>query len=448
MSIAAIIEFLIVLGIMVLVHEFGHFAAAKLLGIRVEVFSIGMGTRLFGFRRGDTDYRICLLPIGGYVKMSGDTPGQAATDPADFNAHPRWHRMIVAFAGPIANFILAFLLVMGLCMAHHEVDEYLSRPVTVDYVPQSSPFVATGIQPGDTVVQYDSVTNPHFDDLFNRSQLNLNHTIAFDYIHDGHRVDTTVKLTTAATPDKFDFYDFFVPRMQANPTQIASIDDPVAAGSPAALAGLHGGDKILEMNSYTPHSVFAMQFYLQDQKSKPENLTVQRGSNIFHVTVVPQQISGPDGLKYRLGVTVDPPPTTIEKLGFAAAAVESAKENWKEAGLVKDIIGGLFEHRVSIKAMSGPIGIGQQVHQAFQLGWNTVVEITAEISLQLGIFNLLPIPILDGGMIVFLLIESIMRRDVNEQVKERIYQIAFVCIILFAALVIFNDITKIYSPRL
>ena len=448
MSISAIIEFLIVLGIMVLVHEFGHYAAAKLLGIRVEVFSIGFGTRLFGFRAGDTDYRVCALPLGGYVKMSGDTPGQAATDPGDFNAHPRWHRVIVALAGPVANFILAFALILGLNMTHHEVDEYLSQPTVVDYVPAKSPFVATGLQPGDTVVRYDTVENPHFDDIFNHSQLNLNHSIAFSYVHDGNRVNTTATLTTSSSPDKFDPSDFFVPRMQNTPVQVSPVDKSILAGSPAEQAGLRGGDTILSLNGFTPHSVVALLAYLQDQASRPENLLIGRGSNTLHITLIPEQSSGPDGMKYRIGFTPVYPPVVIDHLTFLAAAKASAESNYKGAGLIKDVLEGLFTHRVSVKAMAGPIGIGQQVHQAFQMpGWNPIIETMAMISLNLGIFNLLPIPILDGGMILFLFIESLIRRDVNEHIKERIYQVAFVCIVLFAAFVIFNDLTKIYSAR-
>jgi regulator of sigma E protease len=446
MSIAAIVQFLIVLGIMVLVHEFGHYAAAKLLGIRVEVFSIGFGTRLFGFKKGDTDYRVCLLPLGGYVKMSGDTPGQAATDPGDFNAHPRWHRIVVALAGPVANFILAFLLIMGLNMTHHEVDEYLSLPTVVDYLPAKSPFVTTGIQTGDTIVHYDTVENPHVDDIFNRSQLNLNHRIAFSYTHNGQRVDTNADLTTESTPDKFDPSEFFVPRMQDTPVQVSPVDKSILAGSPAERAGLRGGDRILSLNSFTPHSVVALLAYLQDQGAKPESVVIGRDSSTLNVTLIPEQSTGSDGMKYRIGFAPVNPPVVIDRLNFIDAAVASAKSNWKGAGLIRDVLKGLFTHRVSVKAMAGPIGIGQQVHQAFQMeGWNPIIETMAIISLNLGIFNLLPIPILDGGMIVFLLIESLLRRDVNEQLKERIYQLAFVCIVLFAGFIIFNDLTKIYG---
>jgi regulator of sigma E protease len=451
MSIPAIIEFLIVLGIMVLVHEFGHYAAAKLLGIRVEVFSIGFGTRLFGFRHGETDYRICALPLGGYVKMSGDTPGQAATDPNDFNAHPRWHRVLVALAGPVANFILAFFLIQGLYMQHHEVQAFLSQPAVVDYVPAQSPFATTGLQPGDTIVRYDTVENPQFDDIINHSLLYLNHSIPFSYLHNGQRIDSSATLKTTKSADKFgidEFFTFFIPRMQQAPVQISTTDGSVSPGTPADRAGLHGGDIILSVNGFTAHSVEALLAYLQDQSTHPEDLLIARGATTLHASLLPEQSSGPDGLKYRIGVKLDPPPSTVDKLGFVDAAVASAKSNYKGAGLIKDVLEGLFTRRVSVKAMAGPIGIGQQVHQAFQMqGWSPIIETMAMISLNLGIFNLLPIPILDGGMILFLLVESLLRRDVNEQVKERIYQVAFVCIVLFAAFIIFNDLTKIYSAR-
>ena len=281
-----------------------------------------------------------------------------------------------------------------------------------------------------------------------KKKLNLNHNIAFSYVHNGQRVDTTATLTTASTPDKFDPSEFFVPRMQDTPVQVSPIDKSILAGSPADRAGLRGGDKLLSLNGFTPHSVVALLAYLQDHGTHPENVVIGRSNSTVDVTLVPEQSSGPDGNKYRIGFTPVYPPVKIDRLNFVAAAEASAASNWKGAGLIKDVLEGLFTRRVSVKAMAGPIGIGQQVHQAFQMpGWNPIIETMAIISLNLGIFNLLPIPILDGGMILFLLVESLLRRDVNEQVKERIYQVAFVCIILFAAFVIFNDLTKIYSAR-
>src|ERR1700728_3315857 len=152
----AIVSMLIVLGIMVLVHEFGHFAVAKFFKVRVEVFSIGFGTRLFGFRRGDTDYRLSLLPLGGYVKMSGETPGDARTgDPGEFASHPRWQRILIGLAGPVANFLLAFVLMTGLYMMHNEVQNFLSGPAVTDYIPPDSAAGHAGIQAGDRIIRYD-----------------------------------------------------------------------------------------------------------------------------------------------------------------------------------------------------------------------------------------------------------------------------------------------------
>ena len=445
-----IFQLAIVLGIMVLVHEFGHFAVAKLCGVRVEVFSLGFGKRILGFRRGDTDYRISALPLGGYVKMAGDNPGEAPTgDSGEFNAHPRWQRVLVAVAGPIANFILAFVLILGLNMTHHQIEESLTQPTVVDYVPAKSLFVKSGLQIGDTIVHYNTVENPHFDDIFNQTQLNLDRGIRFSYLHNGHRTDTTVTLAGIPTPDKMDELTFdqllFVPQKQDTPVQVALVDHAVSEGSPAQRAGLLPGDTIVSIDKLTPHSVDALLTYLQDQAGKPANLTIDRNHQILHATLTPEQTDSGDGIKlYRIGIVPVQPPVKIGRLSLVPAAIDSAKTNWKSASLIKDVIKGLFLHRVSMKQMSGPIGIGQQVHQAFQMpGWNPIIDTMAAISLNLGMLNLLPFPILDGGMILFLLIESAIRRDVNQHIKERVYQVAFMCIIVFFVFIMFNDLSKL-----
>src|SRR5579859_5210477 len=169
------VSMLVVLGIMVLVHEFGHFAVAKLCGVRVEVFSIGFGKRLFGFRRGDTDYRLSLLPLGGYVKMAGETPGEARTgDPDEFASHQRWQRVLIGLAGPVANFILAFVLMTGLYMMHNEVENYLTGPAITDFIPQDSPAGRAGIQAGDRIVRFDQDKNPSWEQVRMRAALDSN----------------------------------------------------------------------------------------------------------------------------------------------------------------------------------------------------------------------------------------------------------------------------------
>ena len=438
---------------MVLVHEFGHFLACKLCGVRVEVFAIGFGKRLFGFIHNGTDYALNLLPLGGFVKMAGEmgpTGGDQVltNDPGELQNHPRWQRTIIAVAGPLANFILAFVLMTAVYMAHNEVEQYISQPVTADFITPGSAVAKTGIAPGDRVLRFDTLENPTWEDLEIRAHLTLNHTTAFSYIHDGHRVDTTLYVQDKGNPEDFEFASLgLIPQVQPGPITIQSLS--AKTNTPAERAGLQPGDEILAVNGLQLHSVQAFSAYLQSEDGKPALLNVLRPGQPAPLTVAvtPELADSPTGSKtYQIGFTAALPPTTVEHYSLPKAAAASWTFNRKNSLLVVEIIHRLFTRQVSVKSFSSPIGIGVVVHQAFETeSWVTVVGTMALISLQLGIFNLLPIPILDGGMIAFLFIESLMRRDINQQLKERVYQVAFVCIVLFAAIVIFNDITK-YLP--
>jgi regulator of sigma E protease len=460
-TLAAIPELAVVLGIMVLVHEFGHFAAAKLCGVRVEAFAVGFGKRLFGFVHNGTDYRLNLLPLGGYVKMAGvgDEPisgsdqgaQQASSDPGELQNHPRWQRTIIAVAGPVANFLLAFVLMTVFYMLHNEVMEFVSQPATVDYVSPNSQAARTGIVPGDRIVAFDTLQNPTWSDIEDRSQLNLNQSTPFSYVHDGHRVNTKIFVENKGRAEDFDFEKLgLVPVMQKTPVGVMSVSD--RPNMPAARAGLQSGDLIESIDGHNLHSVSALLAYLQDQAGKPAHLTIGRKlpsgqTELLPIDLTPELGDAADGTKmYQIGFHPVPPPTIVERYPLGKAAAASWEFNKKNSLLIRDVLKRLFTHQVSVKSLSSPIGIGVQVHEAFDMpGWLPIIGTMAMISLNLGIFNLLPIPILDGGMIAFLAIESLIRRDLNQQIKERVYQVAFVCIVLFAAVVIFNDITK-YLP--
>jgi regulator of sigma E protease len=441
---STIIQLGIVLGIMVLVHEFGHFAVAKLCGIRVETFSIGFGKRLFGFKRGDTDYRISLLPLGGYVKMSGDNPGEAPTDPGDFNAHPRWQRILVALAGPFANFILALGLMTGVSMLHNEVQEYIASAAQTDYIPANTAAARAGISSGDLIVHYDTVENPTWDQVAIRSLLNINQTVPFSYLHDGKRVDTKLFVEAKDGADNFSLDRLgLVPKMQNGPVQVNNLVGEETL--PAARAGMQAGDKIQSIDGLQLHSVPALLAYLQDTAGKPVSLVINRSGALIPMHITPVLGDAGDGTKYyQLGFRPVQPPVKIERLPFTKAVAASWEYNKKGSLLIIEVMKRMFTRQVSVRSLSGPIGIGQQIHQAASMpGWMPIIGLMAYISINLGIFNLLPIPILDGGMILFLLVESVLRRDLNQQLKERVYQVAFVCILVFAAMVIFNDISKL-----
>ncbi len=442
---STVIQLAVVLGIMVLVHEFGHFAVAKLCGVRVEIFSIGFGKRLFGYKHGDTDYRLSLLPLGGYVKMAGDVPGEAPSgDPGEFNAHPRWQRVLIAFAGPVANLILAFVLMTGVSMLHNEVEEFHDAPAQTDYIPANTPVARTGIHSGDLIVHYDTVENPTWDQVVIRSLLNLNQTVPFSFIHDGKRTDTSLFIESRGSAENFSPDKLgLIPRMQNTPVQVAELEPNM----PAAHAGLQAKDQIATIDGLSIHSVQALLAYLQDQAGKPAALSILRAGTAqpIPVQITPELAKSADGTdRFRLGFLPVQPPVKVEKLPLGRAMAASWKINLKYASLIVDVLKGMFTRHVSVRNLQGPIGIGQQVHQAVEApGWMPIIGLMAYISINLAIFNLLPFPVLDGGMITVLGIESVMRRDINQDIKERMMQVAIVCILIFGVLVIFNDLSKL-----
>ena len=454
---AVAIEFAIVLGIMVLVHEFGHFAVAKLCGVRVETFSIGFGPRLIGFRRGDTDYRLSLLPLGGYVKMAGDNPAEERRldesidvhgaahphDPAEFNARPRWQRVLIALAGPFANFLLSFFLLLFMAKFHHEVDQYLAGPATVDYVAQNSAASKIGIVPGDVITYFAKDKNPTWQRILEDCNLHLHHDVPVHFTHQGHEVQTTLHIEYDGTNNEFMPQDLFalglLPAMQPS---VGVMN--VTPGDPAAKAGIEAGDELVAIDSVQVHSVATLLAYLRDRNGAPSIVHLVRHGQPVDLSVTPQKIDSGGDTQYRLGFQPAPLPVQVVELSLPEAIKQSVKDNRDDSTLIVRVIKGMFTRQVSVRSLSGPVGIAQQIDLATQMGAWTLVRLMSTISLNLGIFNLLPMPLLDGGMIVFLLIEAAMRRDLNQTIKERVYQVAFVCLILFAAFVLFNDITKLH----
>jgi regulator of sigma E protease len=455
-----LVELLVVLGIMVLVHEFGHFAVAKLCGVRVETFAIGFGKRIVGFRRGETEYQINILPLGGFVKMSGEMLGEIqgpdrdaaenggegeprTIDPGDFQAHPRWQRMLIALAGPTANVVLALVLMTLVSMFHHEVDTYLSGPAVNDYTMRGSSAAKTGIAPGDLIVQYADAANPDWYAIAYKSLLNMHGTVPFAYVHGGQRVDSKILVTVtdadATDGDPLEHIGL-VPRFQNAPVKVVV----VTPNMPAEAAGLKPGDEITAIDGLEVHSVPALKAYMLDQAGKPAVLTVLRNGATVPMPVTPAPMTELDGSRgYQIGFQYQPPPVQVERLPVGRAAGEAWHENVKSALMIRDVLKGMLERRVSPRSLQGPIGIGEQVGIAARDSVWTLLRLMAIISINLAIFNLLPFPILDGGLILFLVIETVMRRDINQKLKERVYQVAFVCLLVFAAMVFFNDISRL-----
>jgi len=341
--------------------------------------------------------------------------------------------------------LLAFGLMTGVFMLHNEVDQYRSGPAVTDYVPPETALAKIGVSSGDTIVHFEKVENPTWEDILNRTKLSANQTVAISYLHDGKRVDTHVHLSMKGKPEEFSIEDALAlgldPRMQEDPLKV---NTPVPGG-PSDRAGLKPGDQIVSIDGLRIRSIPALLRYLSDQQGKPATLDVLRDGKNLALTVKPELTDSGDGTKaYRLGFRAAEPPVRIQQLSFRESLAESWTFNKKSSLLIGDVLKKMFQRQISVKSLSGPIGIGQVVHEAAQAqGWLPLVGTVAQISINLGMFNLLPFPILDGGMIFLLILESAFRRDLPMPVKERIYQVAFVCIVLFAAMVIFNDISKL-----
>jgi regulator of sigma E protease len=426
----------IVLGFMILIHEFGHYAAAKYFGVRVEVFSIGFGKRLLGFTKGDTDYRISAIPLGGYVKMSGENPMDDRTgDPGEFLSHPRWQRFIVALAGPAMNIMLAIALLTGVYMTHYEYPAVLDEPTVVGWVPANTPAEKAGIEIGDKIVSVDGVQNPNWEQVDVKAALSPNQPLKFGIERDG-KVMEKVLVPEPFGPNEYGDIGW-VPK---EPNVTLTV---VERGMPADKAGIRVGDQILTANGQDISAVEQLIQMLGRTKDQPLDLVVFRNGQKLNFTVKPvldARGSSPEA-RYRIGVASLP--TKVVKLAFPDALNRSVTYCEKNSFLILELLQKMVQRKVSMRQVDGPIGIGSAVGEAArEEGWTPLLRITALISLNLGIMNLLPIPILDGGVILLLFIESLMQKEISLPIKERIYQAAFVFLVLFAVMVIYNDLVK------
>jgi len=429
----AVVSMAVVLGIMILVHELGHFAAAKYFGVRVEVFSIGFGKRLAGFRRGDTDYRISALPLGGYVKMAGENPLESRSGaPDEFMSHPRWQRFVIAFAGPAMNIILAVALLTGVFMVRYEHPIYLDQPAVIGWVLENSPAAKSGVEQGDRIVRIDGIQNPTWEDVILKVVTSPRQPVDVAIQRGNQIFEKQIQPDVEGTEQYGN-----VGWLPDQPITVTELEPNM----PAAKAGIQVGDDLVAVNDVPMRSLFSVIHYLQQNKDKPVAVTIVRNGQQMKYTIAPALIDENGQRNYRLGFHSEP--VHIDKLPFPQALRRSIQENKRYSVLIVDLVEKMVQRKVSMKQIEGPIGIARASGDAArQPGWTPLLSLMAMISLNLGVFNLLPIPILDGGIILLLIIESVILRNISVRIKERIYQTAFVFLVLFAVMVIYNDLMK------
>jgi regulator of sigma E protease len=424
--------FAIMLGIMVLVHELGHFWAAVSVGIKVETFSIGFGSRLFGFRRGETDFRLSAIPLGGYVRMLGEQPGdEKASDPRSFQAKSRWQRAIVIIAGPLMNVVLAVAIMTGLYM-HGIPTEVQSKAVVGSIVP-GSPAVDAGVQPGDTVISFDGQNDPSWNDVEMKTGMNANRSLPLVIDRNGKTLHLTI-----------------TPRMDSQAGMGTAgwrggvHVGEVSKGMPAAAAGMHPGDLFLKVNGKPVSSPEMVRDAIIKSSGHPVDFEIQRAGELKQLTVIPKAVDVP-GAPYQIGILFAYRVQNT-KYSLGPAVVQALRFNRSNALLIYRMLGSLIEHRISPKAaLAGPIGMAQYTSEAVREGPLDFLFFMALISLNLAVFNLLPIPILDGGTLLLLIIEMLLQREVSTQVKETVVKIGFVCLMAIVAFAIYNDISRILT---
>ncbi len=435
----SLIAFLIMIGILVTIHEFGHFIFAKMFGVKVEVFSIGFGPPIVRWKGKETVYQIALIPLGGYVKMYGEDsmtePVQGKSekdtlDPRSFAAKPRWQKMLIAFAGPLFNIVLAIILFAAAYMIGIQQPKYLNEPVVVGYVEKNSYAEKAGLKPGDKIIAIDGEPVKNWKEFTIKIGMKAGKTVVLDVLRNGKIISVTVKVPENISKDHLGISPII-------PAKIGTI----LPNSPAAKAGLQIGDEIIAINGKPIHSWFELVDALSQIKDDKEvTLLVKRNGKIFSLKVKPEY--NETLKKYVIGISPMMETITV-KYGFAEA-FEKAIERTKELTVaLYKVIKGLVTGEVSIKTLGGPIAIAQFSGQALEAGIATFLFSMAFISLQLGYLNLLPIPVLDGGLILILLIESIIRRPLPEKAKEYLAYIGFALIGTLMIFVIFNDIMRV-----
>lgn len=424
-----IVAAVIMFGILVTIHEFGHFIMAKLFGVYVKTFSIGFGKKLFRKKWGETEYCISLIPLGGYVAMLGEEPDESEdNNPRNFNNKPKWQRLIILAMGATLNIILAVILFTIVNTMHKPVPVWKDKPVVIGWVDNESPAFVAGLKEGDKIIYFDRQKIKNWDQFLLLVATNPDREVNLKIERDGNLIEKKVKIVAKGKNDA-GYLGVYPPlRVQVR---------TVMPGSPAEKAGIKTGDKILKVNG-KPIVKGLEQFINAVKNSEGEiNLTIERNGKIFETTVKPQG----QGEDRKIGVIIELPYKVV-KLPLGKAFSAAIEDTAKFTKLTFNVLGKLLKGEMSIKSISGPVDIARISGEAARSGIISFLYFMGLISLQLGIFNLLPIPMLDGGHIFILLIEAVRRKDLSPKLKEKITTVGFFLLITLMVLVIISDILK------
>ena len=426
-----LLAFAFVLGVLVFVHELGHFMMARWHGVRVLVFSLGFGPKLLKVKRGDTEYAISAIPLGGYVKMAGENPEDSRTGSSDeFLSKTKWQRFQILIMGPVMNLALAVILMAVVLMQGAQIPIYEDQPVKVGKVEAGSAGEAAGLLAGDIITHVGDEAVPDWDRYFLTIGTRADRDVPLRVLRNGSEIRLTARPKAEGR--------FQVGELGVLPDTYPSIAS-VVAGSPAEKAGLRPGDVLLAINE--ERMIFpadVVEAIAKNTDARAAQIRVRRDGAEQTIEVTPMR----EGDALRIGVTPVADTKTFRP-GMLEAFGLSVERNIEFSGLILKTLWGLIVGETSPKQLMGPVGIAQLSGESAQQGWITLIALMASISLNLGLLNLMPVPVLDGGHILIMGLEAIARRDFSIQVKEKMFLVGFVLLMALMVTVIYNDLTRI-----
>ena len=425
------LAFLFVLGVLIFVHELGHFLMARRIGVRVLTFSLGFGPKLLSIKRGDTEYCISAIPLGGYVKMAGENPEDSRTGAQDeFLSKGKWQRFQVLVMGPVMNLMLALVVMAVVLYQGAPVPTYEQLPVVVGTFSDGSVAAKAGLQAGDRIVSVDGKAVATWDQFWMAVVPKAKRDVTLGYVRNGQPGQLSVR------PDALGKYE--LGDIGVQPVVHPEIID-FSPGSPAAAAGLQKGDIVLAAAGEPQVSRDRLIALIKASEGQPLPLQIDRGGAVQTIAVTPRRI----GDVVMMGATLSPYEVTTVEPGVLDAVKLSAQKNWEWTRQIVETLGGLFTRDTSVKQLMGPVAIADLSGTAAQAGWMSLFTLMAMISLNLGLLNLMPIPVLDGGHIFILGLEGLARRDFSLKVKEKMLFAGFVLLLTLMVTVIYNDLMRV-----
>jgi regulator of sigma E protease len=430
-ALSTLLAFIVVIGILVVLHEAGHFLAARAVGARVEVFSVGFGKRLWGFKRGDTDYRISLIPVGGYVRIIGLGPDESdvvGESSEEVELLPKPQRALILLAGPLANIVGAVLFYSLAFMVGIEVPAYQDQPPVAGYLWPDSPATKVDIQVGDLITAVEGVKVATWRDLEMQLMTSGDQEVGVELVRDGKKL--TSRLTpTSVGPYNFGYSGILPP--------LDSRIEGFTSSSRAKAAGMKVGDLITAINGEPVEQYYDLIRLISPHSEEEITITFERDGTQHELQVVPAK----DGDAGKVGILLSFP-AAVKKLGLVDSFQAGSVESWRMTRETFRILGKMLTGRLSFRQVSGPLEIARISGEVARSGWRRMIWFLGLISLQLGIFNLLPLPILDGGHLTIIGIETAIRRDFSIRLKEKILEIGFYMLLVLIVIVFANDIVK------